>query len=240
MGAWGHRSFENDGALDWIAELSGGKAGALTRTLERIVNRRQVADVDDASAAIAAAEVVAAARGHACKGLPDQVELWLDANATKVTQRHGVLARTAVLRVQSASELQQLWAEGGTAKNPWTRELDKLLARLNKKPIARKPRKKRRIAPIEVSEVEYRSADSSDGTLRAVVSEWQGQCTVSIEAAGGGGSCFAAVCALDDIKLRWIGSAALEIKVPARRKVLQRDTSWFFYGRTVAVRYKKT
>lgn len=253
MGAWGHRSFQNDSALDWIGELQGARVGAVTRALQRIPKRGYV-EVDDASAAIAAAEVVAAARGHACTGLPDEVADWLDANAKHITARHAVLARTAVLRVQTTSELQELWAEGRKPKNEWTREVDKLLARLDKKPVARKARKpvrKPARAPREqFPEIKYRSEHSPDDNLRAVVSEWSGQSTVSIEALSdfggdtkfpiGGGSCFAAVCALDDIALRWIKNAALEIKYPARLSVLQRDDSWFFSGRTVAVRYKTT
>jgi Domain of unknown function (DUF4259) len=66
MGAWGPAVFENDSAADWLAELP----AALPQTLE-LTFRPVVATEPDlyleepeTSEALAAAEVVAAMRGH--------------------------------------------------------------------------------------------------------------------------------------------------------------------------------
>jgi hypothetical protein len=252
MGAWGHRSFDNDSALDWLGELSG--IAKLRRAFTTVTQAepKQYIDVDDASAAIAAAELIAAARGHTMKGLPDTAADWLADHANKVTTRDAQLARAAIVRVQKSSELQELWAENGV-KNPWQREIAKLLERLTKKPVvaraarttvnakakpaAKKPRRQR-AAPIEI---EYRYVKSPDGTLTASNSEYSGMCTVMIEASGGGGSVFAAMCGLDAIGMRWINGATLEVTYPATAKLVgKRDDSWFFMGTTVAVRYRTT
>lgn len=56
MGAWGPRSFGNDCAHDWLAELDGIRS--LRAPLARVIKRTTTAciAVDDASAVIAAAE----------------------------------------------------------------------------------------------------------------------------------------------------------------------------------------
>jgi len=88
-----------------------------------------LSDVDDACFAVAAAEVVAAARGHGPEGLPDEIVDWLDDSASSVTVPDAVLARKAVARVRENSELQELWGENGS-ENDWDREMASLLARL--------------------------------------------------------------------------------------------------------------
>ena len=63
MGAWGSKAFENDGACDFLGGLAEGDGGALQRSLEAIatMDRDAYLDVDDATAGVAAAELVAAA-----------------------------------------------------------------------------------------------------------------------------------------------------------------------------------
>jgi|SRR6185503_18195521 len=131
MGTWGHRSFENDGALDWVAELEVDGVDAIRDALTAITDSGggEYIDVDDACFAVAAAEVVAAARGHGPEGLPDEIVDWLDDSASSVTVPDAVLARKAVARVRENSELQELWGENGS-ENDWDREMASLLARL--------------------------------------------------------------------------------------------------------------
>jgi hypothetical protein len=254
MGAWGPRSFDNDSAHDWLAELDGIRS--LRATLERVIKRKATADidVDDASAVIAAAEVIAAARGHAPKDTPEQLTEWVAHHGDKVTAADAKQAASAIARVQKGSELQELWADHGR-KNPWTREVAKLLKRLAAKPIKRaKPRgakaargsnsakaasKRKKLQGIEVPEM--RIAMSPDGTLRGSVTSMMGMCTVVIEAEMGGGSVCAAMCDFDAMTIHWIDDATLEVTYPAKAGPLRnRDDSWYFMGRTVAIRYVTT
>ncbi len=127
MGAWGHGSFENDGACDWIAELEADGIEAIREALQP--RAHEYIEVDDASNAIAAAEIVAAARGHGADDLPEEVSAWLEANASSITDDDVALARKVVARVREGSELQELWAENGP-ENEWERGTASLLKRL--------------------------------------------------------------------------------------------------------------
>lgn len=101
MGAWGEKAFENDAALDWLAELEAQGAPwlrAALSTVERTV-QDQYLDVDDAAAAIAAAEIVCAALGHGRDRVPARVSKWIDANASAITDEDAACARRAVERV---------------------------------------------------------------------------------------------------------------------------------------------
>jgi hypothetical protein len=146
--------------------------------------------------------------------------------------------------VATSPERQALWADHG-ARNPWTRDITKLLERLAKKPAARTAKtktatKRRRRPRVAMPELEYRYAKSPDGTLTASNGCSSGMSTVVIEGNGGGGSVFAAMCELDAIGMRWISDAVFEVTYPATIQVLKRDASWFLSGRTVKCRYKTT
>jgi hypothetical protein len=72
MGAWGAGAFDNDDALDWLSELVDSPDFALGRAVLD-VTALEYLEAPEGSAALAAAEVVAAARGHPAALLPDEV-----------------------------------------------------------------------------------------------------------------------------------------------------------------------
>jgi len=131
MGAWGHGSFENDSALDWLENaFKPGGAAAVEAALRYAAESEEDAylDIDEASAVVAAAEFVAAARdGDLSKLGTTQSDF--AAHRQSLTSPHLlVLARKALARVVRKSELQELWTEGQDAS--WQREMSNLLARL--------------------------------------------------------------------------------------------------------------
>ncbi len=129
MGAWGDKAFENDSALDWFAELEADEEDYL--------------DVDEGAAAIAAAEVVAAARGRGRDRVTKPVIAWLDANAAQLVAEDIVLAARAVERVVGeSSELRDLWEEGD-ADTPWHADVRTLLDRLGSAATFGAPRRRR-------------------------------------------------------------------------------------------------
>lgn len=135
MGAWGEKAFQNDSALDWLAELEVEGVTALRGTLSRVADTAdgEYLDVDDGSAAVAAAEIVAAALGHGRDRVTKKVIAWLDANQTAVGAEDLVLARRAVERVLSGeSELRALWDESGS-DSAWHVDVRVLLVRLGGK-----------------------------------------------------------------------------------------------------------
>jgi Domain of unknown function (DUF4259) len=111
VGAWGPRSFENDDALDWVEELETRRGNAVREALTAVAEA-DYADGPAASVALAAAEVVAAGAGRATEGLPDFVQAWVAAHGPPPDELVE-LARRAVRRVATASELRELWDETG-------------------------------------------------------------------------------------------------------------------------------
>lgn len=131
MGSWGEKAFQNDAALDWLAELEGAGVARLRQALSQVANTAEgdYIDVDDGAAAIAAAEIVAAALGHGRDRVTLKVCVWLDSNQTGVVADDSVLANRAVRRVLApSSELPSLWDEGG--ENGWRLDVQELLRRL--------------------------------------------------------------------------------------------------------------
>lgn len=130
MGAWGHRSFENDSALDWLGDLADGGA-SVHDALEGVLgSEEEYLEVDEGSSALAAAELVAAARSQREDRLNDDARAWLATGAEAITAEDARLAARAVERVldEETSELAQLWAEGDATA--WRADVAELLARL--------------------------------------------------------------------------------------------------------------
>jgi hypothetical protein len=131
MGAWGHGSFENDSALDWTENaFKPGGAAAVEAAFRYAAEgaEDEYLDVDEASAVVAAAEFVAAARDGNLSKL-GAVQHDFAAHRQSLTSPHLLpLARQALERVLRKSELKELWAEG--QDESWLNEMTNLLARL--------------------------------------------------------------------------------------------------------------
>ena len=113
MGAWGHTSFENDDALDWVFELGEAEGFSfLSDTFNALFENQEedYLDVYYCARALAAAEVVAALKGNAAEGLPEEVANWL-AGKTHSDADLTASAVKAVGAVLTASELKELWEE---------------------------------------------------------------------------------------------------------------------------------
>jgi hypothetical protein len=136
MGAWGAKTFENDSALDWVAELEAEGTPALRRILRTVAetDEREYLDLDDGAPAIAAAEIVAAARGKGRDRIPSDLIAWLDENADEIAMDDLVLASRAIERVLGAnSELRDLWDEAG-ADTAWHSDVSELRRRVDGDP----------------------------------------------------------------------------------------------------------
>ena len=114
MGTWGATSFENDSAMDWVADLEeSGGFGAVDAALDLVIQGVS-GRVDDweFEAAIAAAEVVAATAGLPAGDLPDEVRVWTerhpDPGADRIARATQVVSTTldgsVILKLWKASE----------------------------------------------------------------------------------------------------------------------------------------
>jgi len=118
MGAWGAGPFENDDALDFLGELSGLTADELASRLEAAlaVPAQGYLELPEASAAIAAAGLIAVARGGAFDSLNEEVVELAQTGAVRDGARLRDLALTALARVTGeSSEWQELWSESGSS-----------------------------------------------------------------------------------------------------------------------------
>jgi hypothetical protein len=132
MGAWGVGSFDNDDALDWLADFTANDFRLIDRTLAAVAALLPVDELDapEACEVLAAAECVAAAGGYPAATLPDEVSDWLTNNQPiHLKPDYVTMAQKAVARVLAQSELRDLWAETDEY-GAWTAVTTDLLTRL--------------------------------------------------------------------------------------------------------------
>lgn len=135
MGTWATDSFGNDDAADWLANLEEQESlGLLEETLRRVLEASdEYLEAPEAAEALAAAEVVAAAKGSPGRVVESRKSLveWLDNVQPVASSELVALARRTVERVFAAnSELRELWEESDEFEN-WQADVQNLLNRLN-------------------------------------------------------------------------------------------------------------
>ena len=130
MGAWGSKSFENDDAMDWVAEFKEAGADAVRSSLEAALNAGEELDEPEACEALAAAEIVAAVKTGDQSNIDEEAVTALTKFAEKIgTSEHIRLAKDAVARIKSKSELRDLWEETDEFGD-WIKTVEALEARL--------------------------------------------------------------------------------------------------------------
>lgn len=91
-GAWESGSFDNDDAMDWVATCARSSGtSAIGKTLEMSLESAYL-EAPEASEAIAAAEVVAAARGKPSPKLPKALGAWLQGQSKEEIARLAPIA----------------------------------------------------------------------------------------------------------------------------------------------------
>lgn len=130
MGAWGVGSFENDDALNWVAQLDAAQGTTcLQEVLAAIVQSSDYLQSPDCCDALAAAEVVAALHRRPAPKLPKEVSAFVSRIATPPSPELLRLATEAVKRIETKSELRELWDDSLSAKQ-WVEDVTGLHARL--------------------------------------------------------------------------------------------------------------
>lgn len=133
MGAWGSGSFENDDAADFLSDLLDGEDLVPVRdVLATALAADDYLEAQDASQAIAAAEVVAAAAGRPTVAAQRKSKLceWLARYQPAVDPRllaHAVQALDRI--VGEGSELKELWEDAGTASE-WVEAVETVRSKL--------------------------------------------------------------------------------------------------------------
>lgn len=126
MGAWGEGVFENDVAGDWVDQFEESAPPSIVAAAIAQVFDDNEPDADTCSVALAAAEIIAASRGHAVRRLPDEIKRWLARSNFQADDELSRKAEDAVVRIAGCSELRELFKNAST----WRRGLEKLQDRL--------------------------------------------------------------------------------------------------------------
>ena len=130
MGAWAEGSFDNDDAGDWVWELKEAEDTAVLEEVFSVVtDNEDFLEAPDCSIAIAAAEVVAAMRKRPAAKLPSEVKAYVTRVGDGASPDLVEAALTALNRVRTKSELQELWDESKDAEK-WRKAVEELESRL--------------------------------------------------------------------------------------------------------------
>lgn len=134
MGSWGTGNLESDGALDWIGDLvdaNGGwdvVAAALRNVTE--ASSQEYLEAPSCEEALAAAELVASAKGAPPADLTDAARSWVETRRAALPPDLPGHAAAAVRRIRTASELRDLFHESDDTAAEWDRAIAGLEERL--------------------------------------------------------------------------------------------------------------
>lgn len=128
MPGWGTGSFENEEAQNFLAKLNSLGIDDLSPILARAADHNY-ADASQSTVAIVVAEIVATARGNPPHAVPNQITEWIAKIEGSPSSQMSDLARRAVEKVRSNSELKDLWLEA-EGLNEWSVVLRDLEERL--------------------------------------------------------------------------------------------------------------
>jgi len=136
MGAWGLLNFENDTALDFVADIEekAEKGIARIKSAIEIINTTtedSYLDSDLCIEALAAIEYIAAAKDQMAEDFPEDAEEWLQPHKASLLGLRGIIAQSkqAIDRIKHNSELKELWEESEDFEE-WNKVLDDLDTRI--------------------------------------------------------------------------------------------------------------
>lgn len=132
MGSWAAHGFGNDEALDWLNDLIDEHDIYFIHNTLQIIAEFPAGDKPepwDCECALAAAEMVAAAKGKPSEDLPEEARQWIDAYGFQADEEAIELAQKAIQRIERDSFLRDAWEDSGNG-NQWFEALADLRARL--------------------------------------------------------------------------------------------------------------
>jgi Domain of unknown function (DUF4259) len=129
MPGWGTGSFENEDAQNFLGRLGSVGIDDLRPMLAHAADQEYV-EAPESGVVIAVAEIVAAARGNPPHAVPSQIAEWIGKIDGAPSAEMSELARLAVYKVRTSSELKDLWLEA-EGLNEWSAGLRDLEKRLS-------------------------------------------------------------------------------------------------------------
>ena len=132
MASWGSSTFEDEDASDWLGSFESDGPAAVDTALKAVLelDANEYVQMTEASCAVAAAEVVAAARDGEVARLPEEFHDALVDHRDAVNEGSlAKLAHRALARVMRNSELKDHHDEEGNLEG-WSDEMRELMERL--------------------------------------------------------------------------------------------------------------
>jgi hypothetical protein len=129
MPGWGAGNFENEDAQNFLGGLHSKDPAELKEILAHAADQNDYLEEPAGSVVIAAAEVVAIAKGNPPQTVPSQITEWIARVEGAPSAQMNELAVRAVNRVRLSSELKDLWLEA-EGLNEWSASLRDLENRL--------------------------------------------------------------------------------------------------------------
>lgn len=130
MPGWGTGSFENEDAQSFLGTLKSKEPAELKALIARATQSENYLNGQESSIVIAAAEVVATAKGNPPENVPRQIVEFVEKSGGEPSDEMNELARKAVEKIRTNSELKDLWLEAD-GLNEWSAALRNLEQRLS-------------------------------------------------------------------------------------------------------------
>jgi hypothetical protein len=129
-GTWAMTGFGNDAALDWVENsLKPSGAPAVKSAIFNVLRSQGYLDADRCCVAIAACEVLAAARGRRGADLPEEVAAIAEELPAKFVEALREDGRKCLDRILTDSELRELWADAKQLPG-WEKTMRELQSRM--------------------------------------------------------------------------------------------------------------
>ncbi len=132
MGAWEITNFANDTAMDWISDFEENSSVSFLLQTILAVFEDEYLDSDIASEALAAIEVVAAAKGRPASDFPEEIgAVQLASLAASIDAKVIETCKKSIHRIikEEDNELFELWEESDQGKD-WVTVQKDLLSRV--------------------------------------------------------------------------------------------------------------
>jgi len=132
MGDWDVGAFDNDTAKEWLIELmSGESTSAILRAIVNVAKlpANDFLQAPECEVAVAACELVVAARGKPSSQLPTDAADWISQRKFVAGKEVVAMALKTLRRIEDNSELKEVWADTNSASD-WKRSISDLKRRL--------------------------------------------------------------------------------------------------------------
>lgn len=117
MASFALSNFENESAETFISEVITNGYGLIRLSLDKVMDDENEATLNECEEALIAAELIAAAGGHAAHDLPDEAREWLEQSLPRGSEEQqevaalNEMAADAIDRIVANSELREFWEE---------------------------------------------------------------------------------------------------------------------------------